>query len=71
LTSAKPASTNPQTQLPDWKATAKEGLGVALRFAQMLLKKLPDCVDTNPVKMAFAIAKAIIVIKDVGLHLCL
>jgi hypothetical protein len=55
----------------DWKATVKEGLGVAARFAQTLLKKLPDCVDSNPVKMAFSIAKVIIEIKDVCRHLCL
>jgi len=55
----------------DWKATAKEGLGVASRFAQMLLKKLPDCIDTNPVKMALSIAKVIIEIKDVGRGLCI
>ena len=44
---------------------------VALQFAQTLLKKVPDCVDTNPVKMAFSIAKAIIEIKDVGFCLCI
>ena len=32
---------------------------------------MPDCVDTNPVKMAFSIAKAIIEIKDVGFCLCI
>ena len=51
--------------------TAKEGLGVASRFAQMLLKKLPDCIDANPVKVAFSIAKAIMEIKDVGRRLCI
>ena len=50
--------------------TANEGLAVALRFAQTLLKKLPSCVDTDPVKMAFSIAKAIMEIKDVG-RLCI
>ena len=38
---------------------------------QMLLKKLPGCVDTNPVKVAFSIAKVIIEIKDVGRRLCI
>ena len=47
-------------------ATAKESLGVASRFAQMLLKKLPGCIETNPVKMAFSVAKAIMEIKDVS-----
>ena len=39
---------------------------MASRFVQMLLKKVPGCVDTNPVKVAFFIAKVIIEIKDVG-----
>lgn len=58
-------------QTSDWKETAKEGLGVASRFAQTLLKKLPDCVDTNPVKVALSIVKVIIETKDVGSRLCL
>ena len=33
---------------------------MASRFAQTLLKKLPACVDANPVKVAFSIAKATI-----------
>ena len=60
---------NSQMQVSDWKATAKESLGVASRFAQTLLKNMP--VDTNPIKMAFSIAKAIIDIKDVGCRLCI
>ena len=55
----------------DWKAIAKDRLGVASRFTQTLLKKLPDCVDTNPVKVAFSIAKVIIEIKDVGCCFCI
>jgi len=35
----------------------------------MLLKKVPGCVTTNPVQMAFSIAKVIIEIKDVGCRL--
>ena len=65
----RPASTNPQIPVSDWKATAKEGLGVASRFTQTLLKRVPECVDTNPVKVAFAIAKVIIDIKDVSRRL--
>ncbi|PPQ85245.1 hypothetical protein CVT25_010018 [Psilocybe cyanescens] len=42
----------------------KEGLGIAGRFMQTLVKKLPDCIDGNPVKMAFSIVKTIIEIKD-------
>ena len=44
---------------------------MASRFAQTLLKKLLDCINTNPVKMAFSIAKVIIEIKDVGCCLCI
>ncbi|CAA7265017.1 unnamed protein product [Cyclocybe aegerita] len=61
----QPTSTNPQTQISDRKATAKEGFGVASRFAQTLLKKVPACVESNPVKMAFSIANVIIEIKEV------
>ena len=65
-TPTQPASTNPETQVPDWKTSAKESLEVASRFMQTLLKKVPECISTNPVKMAFSIAKVIIEIKDVG-----
>jgi len=58
-------------EISDSKATAKESLKVAGRFAQTLLKKLPECINTNPVKMAFSIAKVIIEIKDVGCRLCI
>jgi hypothetical protein len=44
---------------------------VASRFTQTLLKKVPECVDVNPVKVAFAIAKVIIDIKDVSGRLCI
>ena len=53
-------------QVSDWKAITKDGLGVTSRFLQTLLKRVPECVDTNPVKVAFSIAKVIIEIKDVG-----
>ena len=58
-------------QISDRKEIAQDGLGVASRFVQTLLKRLPDCVDTNPVKVAFSIAKIIIEIKDVGFDFCL
>jgi hypothetical protein len=58
-------------QVSDWKSATKEGLGVASDFVQMLLKRVPECVDANPVKVAFAIAKVIIDIKDVSRHLCI
>jgi hypothetical protein len=63
---AGPVLTNTQAQISDQKGTTKESVKVAVRFTQTLLKKLPDCVTTNPVKMAFSVAKVIIEIKDVG-----
>ena len=58
-------------QVSDWKATTKDRLGVASRFAQTLLKRVPECVDINPVKVAFSIAKVIIDINNVGYCLCI
>jgi len=55
----------------DWKAAAKESLEVTSRFTQTLLKRVPECVDVNPVKVAFAIAKVIIDIKCVSGRLCI
>ena len=60
-----------QSQVSDWKAITKDRLGLASRFAQTLLKRVPECVDANPVKVAFSIAKIIIEIKDVGFDFCL
>ena len=51
------------------KANVIEGFKVAGRFAQTLIKKVPGCVSTNPVQMAFSIAKVIIEMKDVGCRL--
>ena len=65
------AGPDSQTQDSDWKANTKDRLGVASRFTQTLLKKLPGCISTNPVTMAFSIAKVIIEIKDVGCCLCI
>ena len=53
-------------QVTDRMAVTKDRVGVASRFAQTLLKRLPNCIDTNPVKVAFSVAKMIIEIKDVG-----
>ncbi|CAA7260761.1 unnamed protein product [Cyclocybe aegerita] len=61
---AQPTLTNPEMLAPDWKETTKERLGVASRFTQTLLKKVASCVESNPVKVAFSIAKVIIEIKD-------
>jgi hypothetical protein len=38
---------------------------VAWSFTEMLLKRLPDAVDTNPAKIAFGIVKIVLQIKDV------
>ena len=46
-------------------------LGVASRFVQSIHKKLPDCIDTDPVRMAFSITKVTIEIKIVGCCLCI
>lgn len=64
------AGPNTQTRVSDWKAI-KDHLGVAARFVQTLLKKVADCVDTNPIKVVFSIAKLIIEIKDVSFCLCI
>lgn len=62
---------NLQILASDWKVTAKEGLRVASQFMQTLLKWVPECVNTNPVNVAFTIAKVIINIKDVSHYLCI
>ena len=67
----QPASTNPQIPVSDWKATATEGLRVASRFTQTLLKEMPECANINPIKTAFAIARVIINIKDVSGRVCI
>jgi len=46
-------------------STTRENLKVAGRFIQTLMTKLPEIVDTNPVKMALSLAKVIIEIKKV------
>jgi len=42
----------------------KDYVAVALSFATMLLKRLPDAVDTNTVKIAFGIISIVLQIKD-------
>ena len=49
----------------------KDALKFTGRFTQMLMKRLADVADGNPVKAALGIAKAIIEIKEVrALHSC-
>ena len=45
---------------------AKDYLGVTGTFLQTILKKVPDVVDGNPVKMFFSLAKVIVELKEVG-----
>ena len=58
-------------QISDWKAVTNDHLGVASRFVQTLLRKVPECVNANPVKAAFSIARVIININDIGYCLCI
>ncbi|RXW13805.1 hypothetical protein EST38_g12045, partial [Candolleomyces aberdarensis] len=53
-----PAATSPAP------SSTKEALKVSWNFTQTLMKRLPDIVDGNPVKMALSLAKTIIQIKD-------
>ncbi|RXW20163.1 hypothetical protein EST38_g5706 [Candolleomyces aberdarensis] len=46
------------------QSAAKDALKVTLNFTQTLMKKLPEIVDGNPVKMALGLVKVIIQIKD-------
>ena len=65
---------NPEKPISSARATVKDYAAVALSFTTMLLKRLPDAVDTNPVKVAFGIAKIVLQIKDVrrgSSYLCL
>ena len=48
----------------------KDCLGVTGSFLSMLLKHIPDMVDTNPVKVAFAVAQAVVEMKEVGSIIC-
>ena len=55
-------------------STAKDIAVVAWSFTEMLLKRLPDAVDTNPAKIAVGIVKIVLQIKDVrrrSSHRCL
>jgi hypothetical protein len=51
---------------PQSSSTVKDGLKVSLNFTQTLLKRLPEIVDGNPVKMALSLAKVILEIKEVS-----
>jgi len=58
----------PPPQLSPARSAGKEYAGVTFTFTAMLLKKLPDVVDTNPAKIILRIAKVVLEIKDVCRH---
>jgi hypothetical protein len=62
---AEATANSPSVAASPTPSPAKDAFGVTLRFTQTLMKRLPDIVDGNPVKMALSLAKAIIQIKDV------
>ncbi|KAH6908368.1 hypothetical protein BKA70DRAFT_1222597 [Coprinopsis sp. MPI-PUGE-AT-0042] len=43
---------------------AKDYLSVTGSFLQLVLKKVPDAVDSNPVKVVFSLAKAVLELKE-------
>ena len=61
-------ATNPAEPTRSTLETARDCIGVGWSLAQMLLKKIPDVVDTNPVKIAFGLAKIILELKEVRRH---
>jgi len=58
-------ATNPAEPTRSTLETAKDYIGVGWSLAQMLLKKTPDAVDLNPVKIAFGLAKIVLQLKEV------
>ena len=47
-------------------AAAIDALDVTGHFLAMVLKKLPDAIDSNPVKVAFSLAKIVLELKEVS-----
>ncbi|TEB30781.1 WD40 repeat-like protein [Coprinellus micaceus] len=68
--SQRPALAMHTTHLPpanepiEASSTVKDALKVSLNFTQTFLKRLPEIVDGNPVKMALSLAKMIVEIKE-------
>ena len=58
-------ATNPAEPTASTLEKAKDYIRVGWSLAQMLLKNIPDVVDTNPVKIAFSLAKVILQLKEV------
>jgi uncharacterized protein YlbG (UPF0298 family) len=50
---------------PNLTDRVKDGAGVAWSFTQLLLKKAPVAIDTNPVKIVFGIAQIALELKKV------
>ena len=44
---------------------AKDYLGVTGSFLSLILKRVPDVIDTNPVKIFFSLAKLVVELKEV------
>ena len=63
---ALPAHQSPADESAQPPSTIKDALKVSLNFTATLLKRLPEIVDGNPVKMALSLAKMIVEIKEVG-----
>ncbi|KAF9471633.1 WD40 repeat-like protein [Pholiota conissans] len=55
---------NPEILTHDAKSTSQSLAGVAWDFTAMLLKRLPNAIDTNPVKIASNIIKIVLEISD-------
>jgi len=58
-------TTNPAEPIHSTLETVKNYIGVGWSLTQMLLKKAPDAMDANPVKIAFGLAKIILQLKEV------
>ena len=59
---------DPEKPISSARSIVKDYAAVALSFTTMLLKRLPDAVNTNPVKIVFGITKIILEMKAV--HRC-
>ena len=57
---------DPEKPTPSTMEKAMDYLGVAGSFATMLMKRIPDFIDSNPVAMAFGLANAVIEITGVS-----
>jgi hypothetical protein len=55
----------PSATAPSRLDVAKDYLSVTGSFLQLVLKKVPDAVDSNPVKVFFSLAKIVLELKEV------